>query len=129
MRRRRWSSSRTKEILGANNARLVHSQCERVIKGNHDHISTLGHVHVDEFHNRGSDTAPTPKLISDYKNEQSVTDDPDNIKGKHESTEKHRVRMKTQYKEKLSYVYGYSATPWSKLFTNMAAIVGAIEQP
>ena len=60
-----------------------------IIKGNYDHNFPLGQIHVDEFHNTKSDTAPTPKLISDYKNEQSriITDDPDDIKGKHESKE------------------------------------------
>ena len=56
---------------------------KEMIKGNYDHNFTLGQIHVDEFHNTNSDTAPTPKLISDYKNQQSrnFTDDLDKSQG------------------------------------------------
>ncbi|KAL9135663.1 MAG: hypothetical protein Q9175_003142 [Cornicularia normoerica] len=102
-----------------------------MIKGTYKHNFTIGQIHIDEFHNTKSDTAATPTLISDYKKEQLriVLDDPDNIKGKHESKSNYHERMKSAYKAVLPYVCGYPATPWSKSFNDMAAMVGAIEQP
>ena len=96
-----------------------------MFKGSYEYNFSLGQIHVDEFHNTKSDTAATPTLISDYKKEQSdiITGDPDHRK------RKHRERTKDLYKMNLPYVGGCSATPWSKSFTDMAAMVGAIEQP
>ena len=74
---------------------------------------------------------PIPTLVSSYENEQFHirTDDLNNIKGESESGEEHRERMKDTYSEHLSYVSGYSTTPWSKSFNDLAATVKGIPQP
>ena len=65
------------------------------------------------IHNTKSDTASTSKLISEYKEGEYriVVDDLSNKRQKNESREEHRERIKTQYRENLSSVCDYSATP------------------
>ena len=97
--------------------------------GKFGHNFTIGQIHVDECHNTNSDTATTFKLIYDYKTEQSsiVTRDPAYPRNRGEHKQDYHERIATEFKRVLPYACGYSATPWIKSFTDMAAIVLAIE--
>ena len=105
--------------------RTAEAKSERTIV--HDY--QLGQIHVDEFHNTKSDTAPTPTLVTDYKNEWSNALETEHPQKDGESHKKYHRRMKELYQINLPYVCGYSATPWSKSFKDLAAMVKSIEQP
>lgn len=98
-------------------------------ESNFTHNFRVGQIFIDEFHETKTVGGECPKLVLGIKKEISdrvVAKIPEDNDPEWNAKDERRMAM---YRSSLPWVWGFSATPWTRDLTDCSAMIYMIEQP